>query len=307
MTEDEIEDELRKLKALPREELRARFFPVERMVSILIPLIFLGFTLVLIWDFGEFRWFIIIPAMLITLKGIKASWNAVSPATVGGIERRSGIPGYAGSGNLTEARQELDPLRLKDGTWGVALKSRPRVGGFLIFGTLFSAMWIFGTAHALSVDLSLGMILAFVGLLPVVPTLYYWLKAIGPRVRITVPSNVIPLGSALQVRWTTSGIGQMSNMQITLVGKERTRYTRGTTTYTDDSVLGEFSLMYTEEQKKIREGKTSIDIPTLAMHTFEAGSNSIFWEMKVEGVVPFWPDTNDSYPIILVPPEVPND
>lgn len=299
-----IEDELRELKKMPRDAVKDKFFPIQRAISIIFPLIFLGIFVSVTWSFGDFKWFILIPATLVTLRSIGAALNAVSPATVGGIKKRSGIPGYAEVGNLSEARQQLDPVRDKDGTWGVVLKSHPRVGGFLIIGTIFSAAWIFGTAHALTVDLTLGMILAFVGLLPIVPTSYYWLKAIGPRVRITVPSNVIPLGSTLQVRWKTSGIGQMSNMRITLLGKERTRYTRGTTTYTDDSVLGEFPIIYSEDAKKIREGKTSLDIPTLAMHTFTAGSNSIFWEMKVEGVVPFWPDTNDSYPIILVPREV---
>lgn len=298
------EEELLKLKAMPRDELKDKFFPIQRMISIIFPLIFLGIFVLVTWNFGEFKWFLLVPAGLVTLRSIHSALNSVSSATVGGIKKRSGIPGYVEVGSLSEARQQLDPVRDKDGTWGVVLKSRPRVGVFLLIGTVFSAFWIFGTLHALTVDMTLGMILAFIGLLPIVPTLYYWLKAMGPRVRIMVPSNVIPLGSSLQVRWKTSGIGQMSNMRISLIGKERTIYTRGTTTYTDDSVLGEFSIIYSEDAQKIREGKTSIDIPALVMHTFTASSNSIFWEMKVDGVVPFWPDTKDSYPIILVPPEV---
>jgi hypothetical protein len=300
----DVEDELRKLKAMPREDLELEMFSVQRVAAMVIPGAFLLLAVGVTWDMGDFRWFILGPAALMCLTATFRASKMVPKSTVGGVEKRSGIPGYVGSGNLKEARLAMEPRRIKDGSWGVVLQPKSRVSGWLIAGTLIGGAWMFIAILIGKEQLTPGVIVGCVSMVCNGPCIYYWLKAIGPSVQLTFPSNVIPLGSTLKVRWEVKGIGQVTGLKIYIVGKERTIYTRGTTTCTDESVLAEFTLANTDNPKMIQEGKASIEIPPLIMHTFNGGSNSIFWEVKVEGVVPFWPDTNDTYPIILVPPEV---
>jgi len=301
------EDKLRELRAMSPEAIEAKYMWVQKLFGLVFPLIFLGFAFVVFNDFGIFKWIILAPLSFFMLRAGIASLKAKPVSSVGGVEKKSGIPGYTPGGNISMARQELDPARTGDSAKGVVLRKQSRVSAILVIGTVFCA-GLYGFIFVAATGKIVGpaVVLAVIGLALLIPCGYYWLRAFGPSMELAVDSSVVVLGSPLKVRWSKKGLGSVTNLRIALIGTESTTYTRGTTSYTDREKLAEFEVLNTSNPTKISDGKSSIDIPSVLMHSFGEESNKIYWELHVEGVVPFWPDMKDYYPVTLVPPEVSN-
>jgi hypothetical protein len=124
----------------------------------------------------------------------------------------------------------------------------------------------------------------------------------NPRPRVTVTSGRPRLGEALHLEWQFTGrSARLNRLRIFLEGREEATYRRGTDTITDTEVFATFDLVTTRNDWEIPRGSVELTIPADTMHSFEAVSNKIIWEIKVEGAIDRWPDVNQNFPIQVQP------
>jgi hypothetical protein len=145
-------------------------------------------------------------------------------------------------------------------------------------------------------------ILALVGVGLIVGVFYNFLALFNPRIRITAPTTVVPLGGELHLTWTVSGrTGMLRKLRIIFEGREEATYKRGTNTATDTQVFAAIPVFETSEREFLAQGSARVAVPANLMYTFEARSNKVLWRLKVQGEIPRWPDVADEYPITVLP------
>jgi hypothetical protein len=122
----------------------------------------------------------------------------------------------------------------------------------------------------------------------------------NPRPRLTLTPGRPRLGEALHLDWRFTGrAGRLDSLRIFLEGREEATYRRGTDTVTEREVFATFNLVNTRNNWEIPRGAAELSIPADTMHSFEAESNKIIWEIKVEGEIARWPDVDQNFPIHL--------
>jgi hypothetical protein len=141
-----------------------------------------------------------------------------------------------------------------------------------------------------------------VGLLSIGFVGHFLLALANPRPRLGLTPGRPRLGDRLGLQWRFTGrSGRLGHLRIFLEGREEATYQRGTNTYTDREVFATFELVNTRNDWQIPRGAAEVVIPTDTMHSFEAASNKIVWEVKVEGEIARWPDVNQNFPISIRP------
>jgi hypothetical protein len=200
---------------------------------------------------------------------------------------------------------------------GGPLQLEPEVGpaGKLMGALLFSVIWngivsvfvwqAYTTWEAGRPDwfLTLFMVpFVLVGLFTVGLVGYLVLALANPRPRLTVTPGRPRLGDRIRLEWRFSGsAGRLRRLRIALEGREEATYQRGTDTHTDREVFATHVLVETTDRLGILRGTAELMIPDDTMHSFEANSNSIVWELKVAGDIARWPDVDQSFPIQIRP------
>lgn len=136
---------------------------------------------------------------------------------------------------------------------------------------------------------------------------YMALAMFNPTVRLTLSRRAVALGETLEVNWELIGqTGRLKSLHLTLEGTEEATYQRGTDTVTDRHVFRVIDLAHVEDRRALVTATGSIDItmPTDTMHSFEAGSNKIVWQLRAHGEIPRWPDVNDTWSLTVRPQPV---
>lgn len=133
---------------------------------------------------------------------------------------------------------------------------------------------------------------------------YSFLSLFNPRPTLVLSRAKIPLGESAELSWKFArGAGAIRRVQVTLRGKEKATYRRGTSTYTDEEAFHTETIHDTTDPFDIREGRAEIRIPTDAMHSFQAPNNQIAWSIQFTGEVGLWPDVNSEFPLNVTPHE----
>jgi hypothetical protein len=128
------------------------------------------------------------------------------------------------------------------------------------------------------------------------------LALFNARPKITVSSNVIPLGDTINLKWQMIGNARkISRLAVKLEGQEAATYTRGTDTVTDTSTFRSIEIMSSDDYRDLLSGNREVTIPENTMHSFAASNNKITWAIKVTGEIPRWPDIDESFEIIVLP------
>ena len=185
-----------------------------------------------------------------------------------------------------------------------------------VFGTLFFALFWNGivsifvwqawkTWQAGDPDWFLTIFMVpfvLVGLAAFVAVGYMALALANPRPRITLSSGRTCLGDRLRIDWRFTGQScRLHHLRIFIEGREEATYRRGTDTYTDREVFATLTLVDTANDWEIPKGSAEVTVPDDTMHSLNAPSNKIIWEIKVEGEIDRWPDVNQNFPIQIRP------
>jgi hypothetical protein len=89
-----------------------------------------------------------------------------------------------------------------------------------------------------------------------------------------------------------------------LYGRENATYSRGTETVTAQETFFEMEVLSTQDRREIGFGEVGLVIPSDSMHSFEAPSNKIIWEIEVHGDIERWPDVKETFKIAVLPAEM---
>ena len=146
-------------------------------------------------------------------------------------------------------------------------------------------------------------VLVGIGLLTAVG--YFFLALFNPRIEMSVSQGAARLGSEIQLDWTITGAAErIERLRIWIEGREQARYTRGTSTYTDNHTFLEIEVISTGQRSEIARGRVAVTIPEFTMHSFDGGNNKIIWEIKVLGGINRWPDVSDTFEYTVLPLDV---
>ncbi len=150
-------------------------------------------------------------------------------------------------------------------------------------------------------------IFVLIGLAVIVGVIHQFLAMFNPKTQLTLSSVNIPLGSAAHLKWEMIGaVNRISELVITLTGREECRYRRGTKTYTDKNTFFEFEIASAIDPVQMAFGEIGFAIPADTMHSFEADNNKIIWSLNVKGDIKKWPDISDTFDITITPQQADN-
>lgn len=142
----------------------------------------------------------------------------------------------------------------------------------------------------------------FIGLAALIGAAQQLLVLFNPRVRLTLAPGVLLTGGMAYLQWRLSGRGGgVRRLRIVLEGREEARYRRGTDTHTDRAVFATLPVADTAQPYEIPAGSARIDLPAETLPSFMAIDNKIVWSFKVTCEIPFWPDSEDEYEVVVRP------
>lgn len=146
---------------------------------------------------------------------------------------------------------------------------------------------------SLFVVIGIGTVLGFI----------YQLMALwNPVVEVAFSEAAVPIGDTVDIAWELVGNGsRLSKLKLAIVGCEQATYQRGTDTATDTKEFVRIPITETSDPEEICFGSTTLQIPSHTMHSFDARNNKVIWKVEVKGVIPWWPDVNDTYTFYVRP------
>jgi hypothetical protein len=141
-----------------------------------------------------------------------------------------------------------------------------------------------------------------VGLFLVGVVVQQLLALANPRPILTLSRGTLPLGTAVPFTWQLTGAAhRVTQLTITLRGREEAKYRQGTDTKTDTHDFHTQTLVDTSQAMTIARGSGVIAIPAGSMHSFAAAHNKVIWTLQIAGSIPRWPDLDESFDITVLP------
>lgn len=130
------------------------------------------------------------------------------------------------------------------------------------------------------------------------------------RVRETIleiEKTILTPGEQTRAYIAQHGALPLNNFIVRLVCEEKITYRRGTDTYHESNTLLDQQLIatgpVTTTITRPLEKHFELQIPSDAMHSFEASNNKIVWRLSVKGEVIRWPDFSFDFTLCVLPPE----
>jgi hypothetical protein len=132
--------------------------------------------------------------------------------------------------------------------------------------------------------------------------IYQFLGLFNPRAELSVGHAEIRVGDEVEITWQFSGgCERLRTVRMYLEGREQATYRRGTDSVTDKSVFAELPIYQASGAQTPATGSARVKLPARTMHSFDAPNNKIVWSVRLKGDVPWWPDVDDEFPIIVMP------
>jgi hypothetical protein len=142
-----------------------------------------------------------------------------------------------------------------------------------------------------------------IGLGLIYAVLRQFLVLFNPRLEMTLSQGVLVLGQSTLLQWKIEGKAErVKRLKIFLEGHEEATYRRGTDTVTDREVFATIPVIETDQPMQIAQGTARIAVPDETVPSFSADRNKIVWSLKATCDIPGWPDSDDEYEILVVPP-----
>ncbi|MBX3411818.1 MAG: DUF3592 domain-containing protein [Pirellulales bacterium] len=128
---------------------------------------------------------------------------------------------------------------------------------------------------------------------------------VGPTL-VEISDHPLLPGREYEVYLSQAGRLRMNLLELLLVCDEKATFQQGTNTRTEVRRVHQEQL-HRHEEFEILPGaplaaRLKFQIPALAMHSFKAPHNEVFWRMIVRGNVQGWPDFERHFPLVVHPP-----
>lgn len=131
---------------------------------------------------------------------------------------------------------------------------------------------------------------------------YFVLALANPRCCLRVTPPVIRPGQSVEVAWTLTGaVQRLRRLRIFLEGKEEVTFRRGKSTCTDRHVFAKLTIAEMSHGLEMNQGEARCLLPEDLPPSWKASHNRILWTIRVHGEVPGWPDMNEEFEIQLLP------
>jgi hypothetical protein len=250
--------------------------------------------------------------MAIGAGGMFFSWKKLAPA--------SGLPLSAASVHAAPA--PASPHARADGQWILlAPMESPvkKLASIAIMAVVWNGMTA-GGAYLFTRDAGgqgtsmWGAILFFavfalIGVFLLVAAAGQALALANPRPKLHVSNDCIPLGGRASLKWTLVGhAGHVRRLRITLEGVEEAIYWRRSgkdgqdrTKTVERSTFCRQPVFESTSAASIAEGQVEVVVPAATMHGFTAPHNRVFWQLRVHGDIPLWPDVDETFGIGVEP------
>lgn len=142
-----------------------------------------------------------------------------------------------------------------------------------------------------------------VGLGFVAAAVYTLLGLFNPKPVLVCSDRWLYAGSEFELSWMMKGnVSRIQKLTVFLEGTETVHYRQGTSTRTESNVFYSHAIAELTDSDSITQSYHIVKIPDDAMHTFDAASNKIQWQVRFAGEIPRWPDVADVFEITILPP-----
>lgn len=128
-----------------------------------------------------------------------------------------------------------------------------------------------------------------------------FLQLFNARVTLEL-DRPLRLGDATELRWTFRGqTHNLRRLRIELVGLEQASYRQGTSTRTARREFFRQALVQADDSRAFVTGRIEVPVPGDTVSSFDFGSNRIVWELRLRGVVQWWPDVDEAFVVPVLP------
>jgi hypothetical protein len=122
------------------------------------------------------------------------------------------------------------------------------------------------------------------------------------RPELSASAKALRLGETLELGWRLRGrLAGLRRLTLTLEGREKATYRRGTNSYTATEVFFSQPLVDLVAPIPVAVGRATVELPRDTMHSFEGGHNAIEWALCLKGEIDRWPDIGERYAIVVLP------
>jgi hypothetical protein len=229
----------------------------------------------------------------------EAQTGGSSTLQAGSFEAVFGIPGYARTAGPVILKSDTHPLR----SFLIALLTCVVWNGLIaLFAFFLYKKWQAGSPDWL---FNIFMIpFALIGLAWPFVALYQGMKLLNPRPILLVSSKTIPIGGFISLEWKFTGLNMaLRKVRISLIGREEATCSEGSSTPTlKTSVFSNTELVNYAGSNLSTHGNLNVTIPSRTMHSFKGEHNRIVWVLHVQGDIIFWPDVDEEFPLVVIPP-----
>ncbi len=174
------------------------------------------------------------------------------------------------------------------------------IGGVIVFtraiGKVPIPAWIFGGVFAL-----VGLVIIGAG----VYQLLVEKRFEEPELKVSVHPLLLGEDFTVTYRHPVRAKFSHGGATLTLTAEEQAQYRRGTNTYTVTKTIVEQTRELVPAGSVAAgdalTGEATFEVPSSAMHTFEASNNKVLWKLALRVDVPGWPDFRATYACRVLP------
>jgi hypothetical protein len=295
--------------ANPKEAVLVRSFP--KIVLFIIPfgLIFVAVGLAVAWG---------VPKL------IRGQQSRMQSLALG--QNRSSMRTLASSDNFTSTSPNSAPSNQglpvstsvphETGEANEPLVIQPKMGRWasLVAILLICCFWngivsvflfsMFGEKNGPPIFMMLFLTpFVLVGLGLMAAVVYTFLGLFNPKPVLVCSDRWLYAGSEFELSWMMKGnVSRIQKLTVFLEGTETVSYRQGTSTRTENNLFYSQPVAEVTDAAEIAQSYHVVKIPDDAMHTFNATSNKIYWQVRFAGEIPWWPDVADTFEITILPP-----
>lgn len=173
----------------------------------------------------------------------------------------------------------------------------------LIFGGAWNAFVWYAFLHERSTIMRLFLIpFLAVGLGLAVGFAWTLLRTCNPRLRLRLERADLRPGGGGELSWEVDGQAQrLRQLTLALELREEASYTRGTDTVRDQHVWHRCVLAEREGGLDLLAGRAVFALPADLPPTFHAANNHLRWVVSVRSSIPWWPDVDDAWELLVMP------